>query len=147
MLLLAILACAGTTAAGTTQDDLDAALDRIEALEAQVVALQLASGAAEVDDDGDGLRDRDGLPLGTKRGDVLFDEACDAPGDVVAFPLWFAPTPQAVPSVGLWTSETTRGNMSWRWEGAEGAIDIAGQEIPCDGRPLEYLARWVAVSL
>jgi hypothetical protein len=147
MLLLIFLACASTPTTDLTQDDLDEVLSRIEALEAQVVALQLASGAAEVDDDGDGFRDGDGLPLGTKRGDVLLDVACGGPADVVAFPSWFAPTPPAVPAVGLWTSETTRGNVSWRWEGAEGAIDIAGREILCEGITLEYLNRWVAVPL
>lgn len=120
MLFALWMACAGTE----VQEDREELLDRLEALEREVVALR-----------------------GAKRGTVLLDVACEAPGDVVTFPSWLAPAPPEVPSVGLWTSETERGNVSWRWEGAEGAASVAGQEIACDGLALEYLTRWVVVPL
>ncbi len=121
MLFALWLACAGPESA----EDLDELLDRTEALEREVATLRAAREA----------------PV------VLLDVRCERAGDVVTFPAWLAPTPPAAPSVGLWTSETERGNVSWRWEGAEGAANVAGREIACDGLVLEYLTRWVVVPL
>jgi hypothetical protein len=121
MLFALWMACAGTE----VQEDREELLDRLEALEREVATLRAAREA----------------PV------VLLDVACEAPGDVVAFPSWLAPAPPAAPSVGLWTAETDRGNESWRWEGAEGAADVAGREVACEGLTLEYLTRWVAVPL
>jgi hypothetical protein len=120
MLFALWMACAGTE----VQEDRDELLDRLEALEREVVALR-----------------------GAKRGTVLLDVACEAPGDVVAFPSWLAPAPPAAPSVGLWTSETTRGDVSWRWEGAEGAMNVAGAELECGEVRASLLARWTLVAL
>ena len=135
MLFALWLACAGPESA----DDLDELLDRIEALEAQVVALQLASGAAEVDDDGDGLRDRDGLPLGTKRGDVLFDIACEGEGIPVTFPAWFKDMPLVPPRWEVWTNDEADGSAEWvrlpSWI-------VGAEEDFCTGGD----RRWVAIA-
>lgn len=120
MLFALWMACAGTE----VQEDREELLDRLEALEREVVALQ-----------------------GAKRGVVLLDVRCERAGDVVAFPDWLAPTPPAAPSVGLWTAETIRGSETWQWHGSLGATDLAGQEIPCEGPPLDDLRRWVLVPL
>lgn len=121
MLFALWLACAGPESA----EDLDELLDRTEALEREVATLRAARET----------------PV------VLLDVRCERAGDVVTFPTWLAPTPPLTPSVGLWTAETVRGNESWRWEGVEGAADVAGQEIACEGLALENLTRWVAVPL
>lgn len=120
MLFALWMACAGTE----VPEDREELLDRLEALEREVVALQ-----------------------GAKRGAVLLDVRCERAGDVVAFPDWLAPTPPAAPSVGLWTAETEGGAESWQWHGSQGASDLAGREIPCEGWPLERLTRWVLVPL
>lgn len=121
MLFALWLACAGPESA----EDLDELLDRTEALEREVATLRAARET----------------PV------VLLDVRCERAGDVVTFPAWLAPTPPAAPTVGLWTAETVRGNESWRWEGAEGAMDVAGREVACEGLALENLTRWVAVPL
>jgi hypothetical protein len=124
MLFALWMACAGTE----VQEDREELLDRLETLEREVVALR-----------------------GAKRGTVLLDVACAAPGDVVAFPSWLAPAPPAAPSVGLWTSTTTRDSEpAWRWGGEAEAADLAGTEVPCgedDRSPYGYRQRWVAVAL
>ena len=98
MLTLALLlACAGPGAQDTaatgkvTAEDLAEALDRIEALEAEVAALRTAGAPVgiDVDADGDGLREWDGLPVGTRRGDVLYDWTYTGAEDVPpAAPGW-----------------------------------------------------------
>ena len=99
MLALTLLFACGTTDPGQAQtvptvEDMDAALERIEALEAQIAALQAAVGVAPVEDaDHDGYRDSDGLPVGTRRGDVLWEGRCDGDGDFgreITFPNWLA---------------------------------------------------------
>lgn len=135
MLFALWLACAGPESA----EDLDELLDRIEALEAQVVALQLASGTAEVDDDGDGLRDRDGLPLGTKRGDVLFDIACEGEGIPVTFPTWFKDMPLVPPRWEVWANEAADGSADWRRQ--DGWL-AGGSGDFCTGGD----RRWVAIA-
>lgn len=121
MLFALWLACAGPESA----NDLDELLDRTEELEREVAKLR-ASREAPV---------------------VLLDVRCEHAGDVVTFPAWLAPTPPAAPSVGLWTAETEGGAESWQWHGSQGASDLAGREIPCEGWPLERLTRWVLVPL
>lgn len=98
MLTLALLlACStpntdGDSPAGkVTPDDLAELLDRVEQLEAEVVALRNAGAPVGIDADvdGDGLREWDGLPVGTRRGDVLYDWTCSAAGEVPpAAPGW-----------------------------------------------------------
>ena len=125
MLFALWLACAGPESA----EDLDELLDRTEALEREVATLRAARET----------------PV------VLLDVRCERAGDVVAFPAWLAPTPPLTPSVGLWTSTTIRdGDPAWRWEGAEGAMDVAGSTVECgeDERSLYgQQTRWVVVPL
>lgn len=125
MLFALWLACAGPESA----EDLDELLDRTEALEREVATLRAARET----------------PV------VLLDVRCEHAGDVVAFPAWLAPTPPLTPSVGLWTSTTIRdGDPTWRWEGADGAMDVAGSTVECgedERSPYGYRQRWVAVPL
>lgn len=98
MLALALLlACSpantdGDSPAGrVTPEDLGELLDRVEQLEAEVVALRNAGAPVgiDADADGDGLREWDGLPVGTRRGSVLYDWTCSAAGEVPpAAPGW-----------------------------------------------------------
>ena len=121
MLFALWLACAGPESA----NDLDELLDRTEELEREVAKLR-ASREAPV---------------------VLLDVRCERAGDVVTFPAWLAPAPPLTPSVGLWTAETVRGDESWRWEGADGAMDVAGAELECGEVRADARARWVVVPL
>jgi len=123
MLALTLLFACGTTDPGQAQtvptvEDLDAALERIEALEQQVAALQAAVGVAPVEDaDHDGYRDSDGLPVGTRRGDVLWEGRCEGSDadDFVTYPAWAVSEPVAegeipAPSpVWLWWCGDDRG--------------------------------------
>ena len=94
--LALLLACSTPDSADghagrVTPDDLAELLDRVEALEADVVALRSAGAPVGIDADvdGDGLREWDGLPVGTRRGDVLYDWTCSAAGEVPpAAPGW-----------------------------------------------------------
>jgi hypothetical protein len=117
-----------------TTEDVDELLARLEALEAEVAALK-ASGAPvgiDADADGDGLREWDGLPVGTRRGDVLWEWACpegaDGYTDVSSQPpSWLKPPadPRLAPGFGCYRS----------WDGApyggDGSLSVNSTMV-CD---------------
>lgn len=131
MITLALLFACGATDPGQAQtvptvEDLDAALDRIEQLEQQVAALQALTGAAPVEDaDSDGFRDSDGLPVGTRRGDVLWEGRCEGSDadDFVTYPAWAV-------SESVEPGEIPASSPVWLWWCPDGqGCTLAGPEF------------------
>lgn len=116
MLFALWMACAGTE----VQEDRDELLDRLEALEREVVALR-------------------GAKRGTKRGDVLFDLACEGEGVTVTFPAWFKDMPLVPPRWEVWTNDEADGSAEWvrlpSWI-------VGAEEDFCTGGD----RRWVAIA-
>lgn len=135
-LFLLFAACSGgtdTPSVPDLSDDLDAALDRIEALEAEVATLRASTGTAEeVDADDDGFRDSDGLPMGTKPGDIFLtlDCAADETATVTLPPgLTGVPSPERPePRVVMWDTRPEGAQLaatSWATMDEDGTKNCA----------------------
>ena len=156
MLALTLLFACGTTDPGQAQtvptvEDMDAALERIEALEAQIAALQAAVGVAPVEDaDHDGYRDSDGLPVGTRRGDVLWEGVCasDSREEALELPSWAqraepsGPIPPAPLPFSIWMCTPEYCGLLSNDEFDAVYFNLAA--VPCDQvwpKHLVYVAR------
>lgn len=129
MLLLIALACVN----GNTSDELNDIYDRLEALEL----------AANADKNRDGLRDADALPVGTKRGDVLWSATCTEVGSVHEMPAALRlDRPRPMP----WTAWRSRTNVDGveRWE-LDGAPALA-QQLTCSAEDVERRVSIVAIA-
>lgn len=152
VLLLTLAACSGPATDAPlednrlTLDDVDELLARVEALEAEVASLR-NSGAPvgiDADADGDGLREWDGLPVGTRRGDVLWEWACpegadqETPLDVPLPPEWMAPPAdeRIAPGFGCYIRHD---GGSWGGPGA-----YIGPVMSCDK---DHPTEWQCIAL
>ena len=152
MLTLALLlACSapnntdGDGPAGkATQEDVDALLDRLEALEAEVAALRNAGAPVgiDADADGDGLREWDGLPVGTRRGDVLWAWSCPTWGyhQVDPPPPSWMKEPQDSRMTPGWACYVRRGDGDW----SEATWAPPQEDYGCDQ---SALAVWECLAL